>query len=87
MQGVLTSREAWVRFACALYIDTELTPAGIAAEADQMLIEYLKRFPDPKNQKSAVLSKRGYNGEPEGMEFTLTRHETYTPSPDGGNEE
>ena len=35
-----------------------------------MLIEYLKRFPDPKKQKSAVLLGKSLDGEPEGLEFT-----------------
>lgn len=70
MQGVLTSREAWIRFSCALLIETDLTPAQIGGEADQMLIEYLKRFPDPKQQKSAVLLPKGFDGEPTGLEFT-----------------
>lgn len=59
MQGVLTSREAWVRFATNLYIETDLTPNQVAKEADQMLIEYLKRFPDPKEQQSAQVVQEG----------------------------
>lgn len=71
----MTSREAWVRFACALFIETESSASEIAKEADQMLIEYLKRFPDPKEQKSAKLLPKGSDGEPEGMEFTGKSHE------------
>ena len=72
---MLTSREAWVRFSCSLFAQTEMDPGEIAKEADQMLIEYLKRFPDPKRQRSAKLLPRGYGGEPEGVEFTLKKHE------------
>lgn len=75
MQGVLTSREAWVRFSCSLFAQTEMEPSQIAKEADQMLIEYLKRFPDPKKQRSAKLLPRGHDGEPEGVEFTLKKHD------------
>lgn len=92
MQGVLTSREAWVRFSCALFIETELSPAQIAQEADQMLIEYLKRFPDPKGLRSARILL-GANGEPKGMEFAdrapdptqaaLTQESGDTPSQTG----
>lgn len=90
MQSVLTSREAWVRFSCALLIETDLSPQQIGKEADQMLIEYLKRFPDPKQLKSAVLFGKSLNGEPEGLEFTgkapeliLTEAEEAPPSGDG----
>ncbi len=76
MQSVLTSREAWVRFCCALFAATEMTPEEIATEADQLLIEYLKRFPDPKKQKSAVLLGKDYQGNPQGLEFTGTVHAT-----------
>lgn len=69
MQGVLTSREAWLRFSCALFVETELSAAEIAQEADQMLIEYLKRFPDPKGQRSARLLGLDARGEPRGLEF------------------
>lgn len=83
----MTSREAWVRFACALFIETESSAAQIAKEADQMLIEYLKRFPDPKGQKSAKLLPNGFDGEPEGMEFTgrapLTQSSESPPSGEG----
>src|SRR5690606_38775051 len=70
MQSVITSREAWGRFSCALLIETDLSPSQIGKEADQMLIEYLKRFPDPKKQKSTVLLGKTFDGEPEGLEFT-----------------
>lgn len=87
MQGVLTSREAWVRFACALFTETELSASQIGKEADQMLIEYLKRFPDPKKARSAVLIGKSYDGEPDGVEFTgkapLTDEEENTPSEAG----
>lgn len=55
MQGVLTSREAWCRFASTLLAQTELEPHKIGAEADQMLIEYLARFPDPPELESAKI--------------------------------
>jgi len=53
MQGVLTSREAWARFACALLQGTEMEAEEIAAEADDMLVQYLLRFPDPPELESA----------------------------------
>jgi hypothetical protein len=79
MQGVLTSREAWVRFSCALFVETELSTDQIAKEADQMLIEYLKRFPDPKGQRSARLLKKDSRGEPEGVEFMSKAPAPLTP--------
>lgn len=62
MQGVLTSREAWTRFACALGQATELPADEVAKEADAFLIQYLRRFPDPPEVESAYLTD-------EGMEF------------------
>lgn len=59
MQGVLTSREAWTRFACAIYSTMDVKPSEAAAEADQMLIQYLRRFPDPPGQESAELYEEG----------------------------
>lgn len=56
MQGVLTSREAWTRFACELLSTTDLSHTKIASEADQMLQHYLARFPDPPNVTSARLT-------------------------------
>jgi len=70
MTGVLTSREAWVRFASELFRETELSPEEIGAEADAMLIQYLKRFPDPKGNESAVLVDHDAAGNPGAMEFT-----------------
>lgn len=57
MQGKLTSREAWVRFAVTLYMETDLDSEQVADEADQLLIEYLKRFPDPKDSESAKVQE------------------------------
>jgi hypothetical protein len=57
MTGKLTSREAWVRFACSLLETTDLSHPKIADDADKMLIEYLARFPDPPGQESAVLEE------------------------------
>jgi hypothetical protein len=58
MQGVLTSREAWTRFACALFQATELTQSEIASECDKMLEHYLERFPDPPGRlESARLTR------------------------------
>ena len=49
MQGRLTSSEAWVRFACALYVEYEdMHTEDVAEGADEMLVEYEKRFPAPK---------------------------------------
>lgn len=56
MQGVLTSREAWTRFASALLQSSEMDPSEIAEEADLMLVEYLSRFPDPPGLESAKLA-------------------------------
>lgn len=81
MQGVLTSREAWVRFASSLLAETDLSADKIGAEADQMLIEYLARFPDPPELESARLTD-------DAMEFRdeappLTAGEEAADSPEG----
>lgn len=55
-----------MRFACVLLIETELSMEEIGDEADQILIEYLARFPDPKDRQSAVLLEDG------GVEFVET---------------
>ena len=57
MQGVLTSREAWVRFVSEMLSSTDLPHDKIASEADKMLIHYLARFPDPAPVESARLRK------------------------------
>lgn len=57
MQAKLTSREAWVRIATGIYSQTELEAEDVAAEADLLLVEYLRRFPDPPGQESAVLTE------------------------------
>lgn len=75
MQGILTSREAWTRFACALFVETELTPQEIGKESDMLLIQYLKRFPDPPERESAVLVESGNTMEFTGEELFETEAE------------
>lgn len=71
MTGMLTSREAWVRFASELLKTTDLSQARIAEEADEMLQHYLMRFPDPKEAQSAVL-------DPEGLSYLAPPDEVET---------